>query len=119
MKHLRRTPAGRGIVTAELAVAISAAVAVMIMLCWGVSLLVLQLRLVDVASSVARQSARGDRAGVARAEAAAPRGTVVRIAHSGSTTRVAARLQTDPFGILTPRVALRADAQVTSEPGVR
>ena len=50
-------------VTAELAVAISAAVIVMVMLCWGIFLLVLQLRLVDTAGAVARQAARGDRAG--------------------------------------------------------
>ncbi|GAA3637354.1 TadE family type IV pilus minor pilin [Microlunatus ginsengisoli] len=105
-------------VTAELAVAITGAVAMMLLLCWGVSMLVLQLRLVDTAGAVARQAARGDRAGVQRAEAAAPRGTAVRIARSGPTTRVAASLRTDPFGILTPSVVLRAQAQATSEPGV-
>lgn len=105
-------------VTAELAVAITAAVAVMIMLCWGVALLVLQLRLTDTAGSVARQAARGDRAGVARAEVAGPRGATVAVDRAGPTTRVVAQLRVDPFGILTPAVTLRARAQVTTEPGV-
>lgn len=108
----------RGMVTVELAVAISAAIAVMIMLCWGIALLVLQLRLVDTASAVARQAARGDRVAVGRAEAAAPAGTRVQVSRRGPTTRVSVRLETDPFGLLTPRVTLKAAAEVTDEPGV-
>jgi hypothetical protein len=105
-------------VTAELAVAITAAVAVMIMLCWGLALLVIQLRLTDTAGAVARQAARGDRAGVARAEAAGPRGAEIEVDRSGRTTSVIARLRVDPFGILTPTVTLRARAEVSTEPGV-
>jgi hypothetical protein len=117
MRSVGRHRSGRGMVTAELAVAISAAVAVMVMLCWGIALLVLQLRLTDTASAVARQAARADRVGVARAEATAPRGAVVEISRSATTTEVTARLRTDPFGVLTPSLTLRARAQLTTEPG--
>jgi hypothetical protein len=108
----------RGMVTAELAVAISAAVIVMIMLCWGIFLLVLQLRLVDTAGAVARQAARGDRAGVARAEASAPRGAEIRVERGESVTRVTVRLPADPFGPMMPTVRLGAAAEVATEPGV-
>jgi len=114
----RRTKAPRGMVTAELAVAISAAVIVMVMLCWGIFLLVLQLRLVDTAGAVARQAARGDRAGVERAQAAAPSGARIVIQSGTSSTRVTAQLQADPFGPMLPPVRLNARAEVTNEPGV-
>jgi hypothetical protein len=107
-----------GMVTAELAVAISAAVIVMIILCWGICLLVLQLRLVDTAGAVARQAARGDRAGVARAEASAPKGTAIRVEQGKSMTRVTLRLQADPYGPLMPTVRLGAVAEIGTEPGV-
>jgi hypothetical protein len=115
MRHRRSQ---RGLVTAELAVAISAAALVMIMLCWGISLLVLELRLVDTASAVARQAARGDGAAMRRAEAAAPPGTIVRVEIEGSRAKVTARLRSDPIGVLAPAVDLGARAVVTIEPGV-
>ena len=68
---------GRGMVTAELAVSILAALAVLTMLCWGIYLILMQMRIIDTAGEVARQAARGDKAGVARAEDDAPRGAVV------------------------------------------
>src|SRR6478735_9087423 len=114
----RPEKASRGMVTAELAVAISAAVIVMVMLCWGIFLLVLQLRLVDTAGAVARQAARGDRAGIGRAEAAAPRGARILLEKGTSSTRVTAQLQADPFGPMLPRVSLKARAEVTNEPGL-
>ncbi len=110
--------APRGMVTAELAIAISASVMVMVMLCWGIFVLVLQLRLVDTAGGVARQAARGDRVGVARAEAAAPRGARIVVERGTSSTRVTAQLEADPFGPMLPPVRLGARAEVTNEPGV-
>ena len=61
-------------VTVELAVTTLAALALLMMMAWGISLIVLQLRLVDTAAAVARQAARGDRAAVTRIKAAAPTG---------------------------------------------
>ena len=49
-------------VTAELAVATLAALAMLTMMCWGVYLVVIQLRCTDTAAAVARQVARGDKA---------------------------------------------------------
>ena len=43
----------RGMVTAELAVATLAAMTLMVMLCWGIYLIVMQLRCEDVAAAVA------------------------------------------------------------------
>ncbi len=114
----RHTTSARGMVTAELAVAISAAVIVMVMLCWGIFLLVLQLRLVDTAGAVARQAARGDRAAAGRAQAAAPRGATIHTERGKASTRVTVRLEADPFGQLTPTVRLGARAEATNEPGV-
>ena len=51
-------------VTVELAVATLAALALLLMMLWGIYLVVMQLRCVDTAAAVARQEARGDDAGV-------------------------------------------------------
>jgi hypothetical protein len=64
-------------VTAELAVATLAALALLTMMCWGVYLVVVQLRCTDTAAAMARQLARGDKAAAVRAQAAAPRGARV------------------------------------------
>ena len=49
---------GRGMVTAELAVTTLSAFTLLVMMCWGISLVVLQLRCIDTAAAVARQTAR-------------------------------------------------------------
>ena len=56
-----RAPDGRGMVTAELAVTTLAAFTLLIIMCWGIFLVVMQLRCIDTAAAVARQTARGDR----------------------------------------------------------
>ena len=50
-------------VTAELAVTTLTAFTLLIVMCWGIYLVVLQVRCIDTASAVARQAARGDDAG--------------------------------------------------------
>jgi hypothetical protein len=104
-------------VTAELAVATLAALAVMTMLCWGIYLVVMQMRIIDTAGEVARQSARGDRAAVQRAERDAPRGARVRVSSSGGATSVEVRLSARPFAEWLVAVPLRAEATVVREPG--
>jgi hypothetical protein len=69
----------RGMVTAELAVTTLAAFAVLTMMCWGIYLVVTQLRCVDAAAAVARQAARADAAAVAKAKAGAPTGATIMI----------------------------------------
>jgi hypothetical protein len=49
----------RGMVTAELAVTTLAAFALLTTMCWGIYLVVTQLRCVDTAAAIARQAARG------------------------------------------------------------
>ena len=68
---------GRGMVTAELAVTTLSAFTLLVMLCWGISLVVIQLRCIDTAAAVARQAARGDEAGVAHARSQAPAGAKI------------------------------------------
>ena len=64
-------------VTAELAVTTLAAFALLVAMCWGIYLIVTQVRCGDTAAAVARQAARDDRAATAKARAAAPPGAVV------------------------------------------
>jgi hypothetical protein len=103
-------------VTVELAVAILAALLFMIMLCWGISLVLVQLRLIDVASEVARQAARGDQVAVARAEGKAPPRSTIRI-RVGQVTQVDIRVEAAPLSQSLPKVPLSARAEVTTEPG--
>ena len=63
-----RAKDGRGLVTAELAVTTLAAFAVLTMMCWGIYLVVTQLRCVDTAAAVARQAARGDTTAVGQGQ---------------------------------------------------
>lgn len=85
---------------------------------WLVLLVVLQARIVDTASEVARQEARGDRAAVARAEAAAPSGAVLSRSREEGLAVVTVRLSARPLGA-GPGVPLTARAQVLLEPGER
>jgi hypothetical protein len=123
--------AGRGMVTAELAVAILAAAAVMVMLSWGIFLITIQLRCIDTAAAIARQTARGDTAAVVAARGRAPRGAVVEVSKTPTLVRVDVRVSvrafrwaTGPagsgghdFGSGLGSVDVHADAQVVPEPG--
>ena len=103
-------------VTAELAVATLAALALLTMLCWGIYLVVLQMRIIDTAGEVARQAARDDRAGVQRAKRDAPAGARVQVSTGRQLTTVEVRLSARPFARWLVAVPLRARAQVVPEP---
>lgn len=103
-------------VTAELAVSTLAVLAVLTMLCWAISLVVLQVRCVATAGEVARQAARGDRAAVRRAEQNAPAGARVVVTSGRQTTRAVVRLQARPLADWLVVVPLRAEAEVATEP---
>jgi hypothetical protein len=103
-------------VTAELAVTTLAALAVLTMMCWGIYLVVTQLRCVDAAAAVARQAARGDTTGVGKAKAAAPSGATMSIDKRESLVTVIVRVRARPLGRWLPTVPLEARAQVVSEP---
>jgi hypothetical protein len=107
----------RGMVTAELAVTTLAAFAVLIMMCWGIYLLVTQLRCVDAAAAIARQTARGDTVAVGKAKAAAPSGATIVINERPSLVTVTVRVKARPLGRWLVAVPLDARAQVIPEPG--
>jgi hypothetical protein len=108
----------RGMVTAELAVTTLAAFAVLTMMCWGIYLVVTQLRCVDAAAAVARQAARADGAAIAKAKAGAPPGAVIMIDKRPNLVTVTVRVKARPLGRLLASVPLEARAEVVPEPGV-
>jgi hypothetical protein len=105
-------------VTAELAVAILAAFSVFVLLCWGILLVVLQLRCVDTAAAVARQEARGDRAAAILARSHAPTGAQVSVRRRPGRVEVSVALTVRPFARGLAAVPLRAEASVVPEPSV-
>lgn len=110
---------GRGMVTAELAVTTLAAFAVLTMMCWGIYLVVTQLRCVDAAAAVARQAARADDAAVAKAKAAAPSGATITIEKRPSLVTVVVRVRARPLGRWLVAVPLEARVQAVPEPAAR
>jgi hypothetical protein len=104
-------------VTAELAVATLAALALLGMMLWGIFLVVVELRCVDTASAVARQAARGDAKGVRMARAAAPAGASVTTSTQAGLVTVTVRVRARPLAVGPPAVALGAKARVAREPG--
>ena len=90
-----RAEDGRGMVTAELAVTTLAAFAVLTMMCWGIYLVVTQLRCVDAAAAIARQAARADTTAVGKAKAAAPSGATISIDKRPSLVTVIVRVKLD------------------------
>jgi hypothetical protein len=107
---------GRGMVTAELAVTTLAAFTLLIMMCWGVSLVVMQLRCIDTAAAVARQAARADQAEVVRATAKAPPGATVAVQRRPGLVTVTVRVAARPLADWLVTVPLQARAQVVPEP---
>lgn len=105
----------RGMVTAELAVTTLAAF-VLITMCWGIYLIVIQVRLGDTAAAVARQAARDDRAATVRAEAGAPPGAVVTVDRRPQLVTVTVRVTARPLAKGLVAVPLTARAQVVPEP---
>ena len=110
---------GRGMVTAELAVTTLAAFAVLTMMCWGIYLVVTQLRCADAAAAVARQAARVDYAAVAKSKAGAPSGATITIEKRPSLVTVVVRVRARPLGRWLVAVPLEARAQVVPEPAAR
>lgn len=115
LRH-ERAQDGRGMVTVELAVTTLAALALLTLMCWGIFLIVVQLQLVDSAAAIARQSARGDVAAVAKLKAAAPTGARVSVEESSSLVTVTVATSARPIAGWLVAVPLVARAQVVPEP---
>ena len=107
---------GRGMVTAELAVTTLSAFTLLVMMCWGISLVVLQLRCIDTAAAVARQTARDDEAAVAHARSRAPAGATITVQRRPSLVTVTVRVAARPLADWLVVVPLQARAQVVPEP---
>ena len=103
-------------VTAELAVATLSAFTLLVMLCWGISLVILQLRCIDTAAAVARQTARGDEAGAAHARSQAPAGAKISVQQRPSLVTVTVRVSARPLADWLVTVPLQAGASVVPEP---
>jgi hypothetical protein len=103
-------------VTAELAVTTLTAFTLLVMMCWGISLVVLQLRCIDTAAAVARQTARSDEAAVSLARSQAPAGARITVQQRPGLVTVTVRVVAQPLvdGLVT--VPLQARAQVVPEP---
>ncbi|WP_198586917.1 TadE family type IV pilus minor pilin [Glycomyces xiaoerkulensis] len=110
-------PRDRGFVTAELAAAMPAVVAVLAMAVWAVGTMGLKVRSVDAANSAALAAARGEDA---RAVAAAylPDGATVSVSTEGDLVRAEVTVASRPLGPLAPPVTVESDATAAVEPGV-
>ena len=99
-------------VTAELAVTTLTAFTLLVMMCWGISLVVLQLRCIDTAAAVARQTARDDEAGIAQARSRAPDGAKITVQQSGLLVTVTVQVSARPLADWLDRhVGPRAERQ--------
>ena len=103
-------------VTAELAVSTLTAFTLFIAMCWGIYLVILQVRCIDTASAVARQVARGDDAAAAHAKANAPHGAQVVVQQRPELVTVTVSLAAQPLARGLVTVPLTAQAAVTPEP---
>jgi hypothetical protein len=113
---MTRAQDARGMVTAELAVTTLAAFALLTTMCWGMYLIVTQLRCVDTAAAIARQAAREDTIAVAKAKAAAPSGATIAIDKRPNLVIVSVRVKARPLARWLVAVPLEARAQVVPEP---
>lgn len=106
----------RGMVTAELAVGLIAAVLIAAMLSWVISLVGLHIRCIDTAGAMARQYARGDEAAAASIRSAGPAGAAVSVSRTADLIRVGVKVQAS-WGPLGP-IQVGGQAAVKPEPGV-
>lgn len=102
----------RGMVTAELAVAIPVVVLVLAVCAAGITACIDQIRCVDAARAAARSAARGDPPDESRrlALTAAPSGASVVVDRGGSQVRVVVTARAGGVGGLVPGWHLRAEA---------
>ena len=107
---------GGGWVPASRAATTLAAFAVLTMMCWGIYVVVTQLRCVDAAAAVAGQAARGDDSAVVKAKAGAPSGATITIDKRPNLVTVTVRIRAHPLGRWLASVPLEAHAQVVPEP---
>jgi hypothetical protein len=106
----------RGMVTLELALASLGAAAVMVVLAWVLTVIVLLVRCQDTATGVARQEARGDAAASAAVASRRPEGARVGIGRGHGEIHVVVDLEARPWATWLPAIPLSASAMAIPEP---
>ncbi|SDE47247.1 TadE family type IV pilus minor pilin [Glycomyces harbinensis] len=116
-----RAPCGdrgqSGFVTAEMAAALPAIVAVLALGIWAVAAVGMKVRAIDAANSAAIAAARGEDA-QAVAAAYLPEGASVAVSIDGEVARARVTAPTSPLGPLTPPMSITAEAAAPMEPGL-
>jgi hypothetical protein len=106
-----------GFVTAEMAAALPAVVAVLALGIWAVAAVGMKVRAIDAANSAAIAAARGEDP-QAVAAAYLPEGGSVSVSTDGDVARAKVTAPTSPLGPLTPPLAITAEAAAPMEPGL-
>lgn len=107
----------RGMVTIELAVGILTATVLTALLCWMVALVVTQSKCIDVATEVARQTARGDSDKVRLARELAPRDSRIDVTRRQHDVTVVVSVDSRFMGV--GPVTVSGSATAAWEPGER
>ena len=117
-RRLPRADGGQGgFVTAEMAAALPAVVAVQALGIWAVAAVGMKVRAIDAANSAAIAAARGEDA-QAVAAAYLPEGASVVVSTDGEVARARVTAPTRPLGPLTPSLSITAEAAAPLEPGL-
>jgi hypothetical protein len=103
-------------VTLELALASVGAAAVMVVLAWVLTVVVLLVRCQDTAAGIARQEARGDARASAAVASGRPNGARVSIRRANDEIRVVVDLEARPWAAWLPAIPLAASAMAIAEP---
>lgn len=112
----RRGPES-GFVTAELAAALPAVVAVLALGLWAVSTVGMKVRAIDAANSAAIAAARGEDP-QAVAAPYLPDGASVAVSTDDTVARAVVTAPVRPLGPLTPPMDVTAEAAAPMEPGL-
>ncbi|GAA2126124.1 TadE family type IV pilus minor pilin [Glycomyces algeriensis] len=103
--------------TAELAAALPAVVAVLALGLWAVSAVGMKVRAIDAANSAAIAAARGEDA-QAVAAPYLPEGAAVTVSSDDAVARAVVTAPVRPLGPLTPPMEITAEAAAPMEPGL-
>jgi hypothetical protein len=106
-----------GFVTAEMAAALPAVVAVLALGLWAVSAVGVKVRAIDAANSAAIAAARGEDPNAVAAPYL-PEGASVAVSSDGSVARAVVTASVSPLGSLTPPMEISAEAAALMEPGL-
>jgi hypothetical protein len=113
----RRGGSESGFVTAELAAALPAVIAVLALGLWAVSAVGMKVRAIDAANSAAIAAARGEDA-QAVAAPYLPEGASVAVSSDDTVARAVVTAPVRPLGPLTPPMEITAEAAAPMEPGL-